>query len=92
MAHKKALGSAKKNKDSIAKRLGVKIYGGQNVKNGGIIIRQRGTRYRAGENTDYGKDYTIYSKIDGIVQFKLKKAKSFTSKVKTHQLVNVIAK
>ncbi|HRY59864.1 MAG TPA: 50S ribosomal protein L27 [Patescibacteria group bacterium] len=92
MAHKKALGSAKKNKDSIAKRLGVKVYGGQSVKKGGIIIRQRGTRYRAGDNTDYGKDFTIFSKIDGVVEFKLKKAKAFTSKVKQYQLVNVLTK
>ena len=92
MAHKKALGSAKKNKDSISKRLGVKVYGEQNVSKGEIVIRQRGTKYRTGENTKYGKDYTIYSMIDGIVKFTDKKVTSFTGNKKVVKLVNVFSK
>jgi len=92
MAHKKALGSAKKNKDSISKRLGVKVYGGQKVAPGEIIIRQRGTRFRAGENTTYGKDYTIYSKASGIVKFIDKKITSFTGNKKPVKVVTVSGK
>ena len=92
MAHKKALGSAKKNRDSISKRLGVKVYGSQNVNKGEIIIRQRGTKFRAGANTAYGKDYTIYSKIEGIVQFIDKKVSSFTGNEKKTKVVNVSSK
>ena len=92
MAHKKALGSAKKNRDSISKRLGVKVYGGQNIKKGQIIIRQRGTKYRKGANTLYGKDFTIYSVIDGLVKFADKKITSFTGNKKEVKIVNVVAK
>ena len=89
VAHKKALGSAKKNRDSISKRLGVKVYGGQRVGKGEIVIRQRGTKYRAGLNTSYGKDYTIHSKIDGIVTFIDKKVTSFTGNKKEVKIVNI---
>ena len=89
MAHKKALGSAKKNRDSISKRLGVKIYGGQKVGKGEIIIRQRGTRFRSGDNTAYGKDYTIYSKVDGLVKFTDKKVTVFTGNKKKAKIVSV---
>ena len=89
MAHKKALGSAKKNKDSIAKRLGVKVYGEQIVKKGGIIIRQRGLKYRPGENVKTGKDYTLYSRIDGIVNFKNQKITGFTNTKRLVKLVSV---
>lgn len=92
MAHKKALGSAKKNRDSIAKRLGVKVYGGQKVGAGEIIIRQRGTKFRAGENASYGKDYTIYAKNGGIVKFLDKKITSFTGNKKMVKVVDVISK
>lgn len=92
MAHKKALGSAKKNRDSISKRLGVKVYGGQNIKKGEIIIRQRGTKFRSGENTSYGKDYSIYSKADGIVKFSDKKINSFTGNKRLTKIVSVLSK
>ena len=92
MAHKKALGSAKKNKDSISKRLGVKVYGDQNIKKGEIIIRQRGTKFRSGSNTAYGKDDTIYSKIDGVVKFIDKKITSFDGRKKEAKIVCVISK
>ena len=69
MAHKKAGGSTRNGRDSISKRLGVKKYGGERVKPGNIIIRQRGTKYHPGANVGIGKDYTIYALIDGIVKF-----------------------
>lgn len=92
MAHKKALGSAKKNRDSVGRRLGVKVYGGQNVGKGEIVIRQRGTKFRTGRNVAYGKDDTIYSKIDGVVGFIDKKISSFTGNKKRIKVVNVNAK
>jgi large subunit ribosomal protein L27 len=77
MAHTKAQGSVKGNRDSRAKRLGVKIYGGQKVKSGGIIVRQKGTKFRAGENVSMGKDYTLFSVVDGVVKFKSLLGKRF---------------
>ena len=69
MAHKKAGGSSNNGRDSNAKRLGVKKYGGEAVTAGNIIIRQRGTRIRPGNNVGLGRDYTIYAKTDGKVKF-----------------------
>ena len=69
MAHKKAGGSSKNGRDSNAQRLGVKRFGGQVVKPGEIIVRQRGSRFHAGKNTRLGRDYTLYSLIDGKVAF-----------------------
>ena len=69
MAHKKAGGSSKNGRDSESKRLGVKIFGGQNVKAGNIIIRQRGTRYHAGTNVGIGRDHTLFAKVSGKVSF-----------------------
>lgn len=70
MAHTKAQGAVKGNRDSIAKRLGVKIYGGGKALPGNIIIRQKGTKFHPGNGTSMGNDYTIFSMIDGIVNFK----------------------
>ena len=70
MAHKKAAGSTRNGRDSESKRLGVKKFGGERVLAGNIIIRQRGTRYHAGENVGIGKDHTLYAKADGAVRFK----------------------
>ena len=70
MAHTKSAGSVKGNKDSIAKRLGVKTFGGQKVISGNILIRQRGTKFHPGIGVGMGKDYTIYAITDGTVQFK----------------------
>tara|TARA_Y100000766_G_C18910048_1_gene607943 strand:- start:3944 stop:4198 length:255 start_codon:yes stop_codon:yes gene_type:complete len=83
MAHKKGAGSSKNGRESHSKRLGVKIYGGQRVIAGNIIIRQRGTVHNAGENVGMGKDHTLFALIDGVVKFK-KKAnnKSFVSVLK----------
>ena len=75
MAHTKAQGSVKGNRDSISKRLGVKIYGGEKVNPGNIIVRQRGTKFFPGENVEMGKDYTLFAVSTGIVNFKTKKGK-----------------
>ncbi|MCP4669269.1 MAG: 50S ribosomal protein L27 [Deltaproteobacteria bacterium] len=69
MAHKKAGGSSKNGRDSQGQRFGIKRYGGQKVKAGNILVRQRGTRIHPGLNVGLGKDYTVFSKIDGIVTF-----------------------
>lgn len=69
MAHKKGQGSSRNGRDSNPKYLGVKCFSGQKVKGGSIIIRQRGTRIKPGENVGLGRDFTIYAKIDGIVKF-----------------------
>ncbi len=79
MAHKKAGGSSKNGRDSHSKRLGVKRYGGQFVKAGEIIVRQRGTKIRPGFNVGLGKDYTIFSKIDGVVKFETRGGKKIVS-------------
>jgi large subunit ribosomal protein L27 len=73
MAHKKGEGSVKNGRDSQSKRLGVKIYGGQTALSGNIIIRQRGTVYHPGKNVGLGKDFTIFSLTDGVVEFKKSK-------------------
>lgn len=69
MAHKKGQGSSKNGRDSNAQRLGVKLFGGQAVRAGGIIVRQRGTQFHPGRNVGLGRDFTIYSLVDGTVQF-----------------------
>ena len=69
MAHKKAGGSTNNGRDSNAKRLGVKRYGGERVTGGSIIVRQRGTRIRPGTNVGMGRDYTLFAKIDGQVAY-----------------------
>jgi len=70
MAHKKGLGSSKNGRDSNAQRLGVKVFGGQLVSGGSIIIRQRGTRIKPGENVGLGKDDTLFAKVPGIVVYR----------------------
>lgn len=69
MAHKKGQGSTSNGRDSIGKRLGVKRYGGQAVKSGEILVRQRGTTFHPGSNVGLGSDYTIFAKIEGVVKF-----------------------
>jgi len=69
MAHKKAGGSSKNGRDSNAQRRGVKIYGGQTVRAGNILVRQLGTKIHPGENVGLGKDYTLFAKIDGVVTY-----------------------
>ncbi len=79
MAHKKGAGSTKNGRDSNAKRLGVKKYGGEFAIPGNIILRQRGTKYKPGLNVGIGKDYTIFSLIDGQVKFENKHGRKIVS-------------
>ncbi len=72
MAHKKAGGSTRNGRDSESKRLGVKRFGGQEVSAGSIIVRQRGTRFHAGDNVGCGKDHTLFATADGVVNFIVK--------------------
>ena len=72
MAHKKGQGSTRNGRDSNSKRLGIKRFGGEFVRSGGIIVRQRGTRFHPGTNVGIGKDHTIFAKADGKVQFEQK--------------------
>ncbi len=83
MAHKKAGGSSRNGRDSESKRLGVKIYGGQTVSAGNIIIRQRGTKVHAGVGVGCGRDHTLYALNDGVVKFEKKgpKMRQFVSVV-----------
>ena len=75
MAHKKGQGSTQNNRDSAGRRLGIKKYGGEVVRAGNIILRQRGTKTHAGNNVGIGKDHTIYAIIDGVVKFERKDKK-----------------
>ncbi len=70
MAHKKGVGSSRNGRDSNAKRLGVKRYGGQTVTGGSILVRQRGTKFKPGMNVGLGKDDTLFALIDGVVHFR----------------------
>ena len=75
MAHKKAGGSSRNGRDSESKRLGIKRYGGELISSGSIIVRQRGTQFHPGDNVGIGKDYTLFAKVEGNVQFTMKGAK-----------------
>lgn len=84
MAHKKAGGKTRNGRDSESKRLGLKIFGGQKVAAGNIIVRQRGTRFHAGVNVGCGKDHTLFATSDGVVQYQVKG-------LKQRKYVNVVA-
>ena len=77
MAHTKAQGAVKGNRDSRSKRLGVKLYGGQKAKAGSILVRQKGTKVHAGKNVSMGKDFTLFATVDGIVTFKNQQNRKF---------------
>ena len=77
MAHKKGGGTAKTNRDSISKRLGIKKYGGEQVNPGNIIVRQKGSKFCAGKNAKFGNDFTIYALETGKVTFRTKLGKKF---------------
>lgn len=79
MAHKKGMGSTRNGRDSESKRLGVKLYGGQAAKAGNIIVRQRGTKHYPGKNVGMGKDYTLFALVDGSVEFRKRKNRSYVS-------------
>ena len=72
MAHKKAGGSSRNGRDSAGRRLGVKKFGGETVVSGNIIVRQRGTKWKPGDNVGLGKDHTIFAVVDGVVSFQTK--------------------
>ncbi len=74
MAHKKGGGSTRNGRDSQAKRLGVKVFGGSLIPAGSILIRQRGTEFHAGDNVGMGRDHTLFAKVDGVVKFDVKGA------------------
>jgi large subunit ribosomal protein L27 len=80
MAHKKGQGTSRNGRDSVSKRLGVKKYGGALVRAGNILMRQRGTKMRPGKNVGLGRDFTLFSLIDGVVEWDAK-----------HRCVSVIA-
>ena len=80
MAHKKGLGSSKNGRDSNSQRLGVKRYGGQVVSAGSILVRQRGTPFKPGQNVGIGRDDTLFAKIDGVVSFSSRKVISVLPK------------
>jgi large subunit ribosomal protein L27 len=77
MAHKKSGGSAKNGRDSISKRLGVKMFGGQQINAGSIIVRQRGTKFKPGKNVGVGKDDTLFARATGVVRFVTKNKRKF---------------
>lgn len=91
MAHVKAAGTAKNLRDSKPKMLGVKIYGDQYAKAGNIIVRQRGQKYRAGDNTLIGKDHTIFATVDGKVRFDVRRVNKNGTGTDTATYISVVA-
>ncbi|MDR3423766.1 MAG: 50S ribosomal protein L27 [Alphaproteobacteria bacterium] len=81
MAHKKAGGSSRNGRDSAGRRLGVKLYGDQKAQGGNIIVRQRGTKFYAGENVAMGKDHTLFAKTAGVIKFREKTGRMYVSVV-----------
>jgi large subunit ribosomal protein L27 len=90
MAHTKAGGSTRLGRDSKSKRLGIKKFGGQIVKSGNILVRQRGSKWAAGNNVGVGKDDTIFAVTDGHVEFKMKARMSHTGKKIEKTIVSVV--
>jgi len=90
MAHTKAGGSTRLGRDSQSKRLGIKKFGGELVKSGNIIVRQRGSKWKAGQNVGVGKDDTIFAIIDGHIQFEKKNILSFNGKKQQKTIVSVV--
>jgi large subunit ribosomal protein L27 len=91
MATRKAGGSTALGRDSISKRLGVKIFGNQPVSKGNIIVRQRGTKFHPGKNVKRGEDDTLFALVDGFVEFQSRKVKDFTGKIVSRTFVNVVS-
>ena len=89
MAHKKAGGSTRLGRDSNAQRLGVKLYGGERAKNGAIVVRQRGSKYRPGKNTRLAKDDSILAVSSGLVKYTKKKVRKFNGKLENVQIISV---
>jgi large subunit ribosomal protein L27 len=91
MAHKKSAGSTALGRDSQSQRLGIKLYAGEAAKAGSIIVRQRGTKYRAGKNVKRGKDDTLFAVAAGFVKFSNRKITAYTGHPKWVKIVNVVA-
>lgn len=89
MSHVKAGGTSKNNRDSAGKRLGLKLFGGENVKTGQIIVRQTGLTKRSGKGTFLGRDYTIHAQKDGVVRFATRRIRKFTGKTTQRTEVTV---
>ena len=90
MAHKKAGGSTSLGRDSVSKRLGVKLFGGEKIQPGNVIVRQHGSKFRAGKNVKMGSDGTLYASTAGFVKFSKKQIKSFTGTLDKVRIVNVV--
>lgn len=91
MAHKKAAGSTQNGRDSEAKRLGIKIFGGQPAKAGNIIVRQRGNKFWPGKNVGMGKDHTLFATANGVVKFQEKQLRKYDGRVFKDKIVHVEA-
>jgi len=91
MAHKKAGGSTTNGRDSQAKRLGVKKFGGEAVISGNIIVRQRGNKYFAGKNVGCGRDFTLFALTDGKVEFRQRRMKKFNGQIHRDIFIDVVA-
>lgn len=91
MSHKKAGGATKNGRDSQAKRLGLKLYAGQTVKTGNILVRQKGNKYRAGENVGIGKDFTLFALKDGVVKFSEKRIKKYDGRIFRNRFVHIVS-
>lgn len=91
MSHKKAGGSTKNGRDSNAKRLGVKLYAGQKVTAGNILVRQKGNKFFAGENVGTGKDFTLFALKNGVVEFSEKRQKKYDGRVYRNKFVNIVS-
>jgi len=90
MSHKKAGGSTKNGRDSNAKRLGVKLYAGQKVTAGNILVRQKGNKFFAGDNVGTGKDFTLFALKNGVVKFSEKRQKKYDGRVYRNKFVNIV--
>ena len=91
MSHKKAGGSTKNGRDSRSKRLGIKLFAGQPVSAGGVLVRQKGNQYYAGKNVGTGKDFTLFALKEGVVKFTEKRQTKYDGRVYRDTLVHVVA-
>lgn len=89
MAHTKGKGSTKNLRDSIAKRLGVKVFGGSKVREGAIIVRQRGSKFYAGNNVGMGGDDTLFAEVPGTVRFQTKTVRNFNNQMREKRVVHI---
>ncbi|MDA3839978.1 MAG: 50S ribosomal protein L27 [Patescibacteria group bacterium] len=90
MAHKLSGGSSRNGRKTAGRRLGVKLFAGETAKSGSIIIRQRGTKFHPGKNVMIGKDHTLFSVVEGVVQFTKKKMRKYNNQLKETTFVNVV--